>query len=639
MSLIKPENFVENSNKKKMEICFALHADYNIIDTVVKADYSPLYTAIFSNLYASSSVPITLALSGNFVEWTQKNHSHFFDVLSEMLNRKQIEILGNAFYEPLIPMIPPADLIEQIEYMTDILRKHFYKRPRGMYVPYSAWNPNVISNLKKCDIEYCLLDTRFFGRAHLNAFSPVCMEDYGKIIFGIPSTSEFENTEHTPQTFYEILGSYASSVTESCIVIFLSPETLLRLSDKSKKEKSWLEEFVELSKSGFSNISVVNAGQIIKDKCIYQKGLIESNAVFTNQPVNNSVKHLLANKPHLYAIYAKITYIHAIINQIRGDKARKKNALLDLWKAESGILFNFDTKYERYNRQLRNWCYRNLLKAEKQSRIKGVFGPSLSSLDFDLDGLKEYISQRENINMYVHGMGGKIFELDVFTTYKNYADITSEETGLFIDHLLSADELDAVKHGEALSAIANPVFSGNLYQAIKIDRRKFELHLKTIGGFRTFNQQVSLRKQYNFNDYGTQVQYILKNESSITLSAYFTVEIDLPVSPIDAKKPQVSVYSNEQKQEACPDNNKFDALSWMQIYDPDGKNIFTIETNEASDAIILPIFEKWEDTKNQTAGLRILFYWRTELLPARETEKLLWFKIEAKKPEKKKQSQ
>ncbi len=627
---------MENGRKKKIEICFALHADYSIIDAVLKSDYTQLYKDIVSNLYGVPSLPFSLVFSGGFLEWVQKENPYFFTVLSEMLNRKQIEILGNAFYEPLISMIPPADVIGQIEYMTDTLRKHFYKRPRGIYLPYFTWSPNVISNLKKCDIDYCLLDTRFFSRAHLNAFSPVCMEDAGKMLFAIPATLEFQNMDSSPSIFYDIMLSYASSVTENSIVIFLSPETTLKFLNKPETGKSWFDEFLERTSLPDSCISVVNAGQIIKSKSIYQKGFIESNAVLSNQPVNSSVKHLVAGKPHLYAMYAKIMYVHTLISQLRGDKARKKNAQLELWRAESGILFNLDAKHIRYNRQLRNCCYRNLLLAEKQSRISGVFAPSLTSMDFDFDGVKEFISQRDNINIYVHSCGGKIFELDIFNAYKNYADISSEETGFFIDNLLSADELQTIKDGNFSSAIAKPVFSENVYQDVKIDRFKFELQLKTEGGFRTFNFPVSLRKQYNFNDYGAQVQYILKNESSVTLSAYFMVELDLSTSPIESKKPQVSVYANDLKQEANLHNNKFESVLWTQIYDPDGKTVFTVEINETAGLVILPIYEKSAEAKNSIAGLRNLLYWRIDLLPGLETEKLLSFKSERRRSEKKK---
>ena len=627
---------MEKNSKKKLEICFAVHADYNIIDEFLKADYTQDYKDFFSNLYASPSIPFTLVFSGRFLEWIQRKNSPFFDVIYEMHNRKQIEILGNAFYEPFVSMIPSSDLIGQIEYMTDTLRKHSYKRPRGMYLPYFSWNPNIISNLQKCGMEYCLLDFRFFIKAGLNAFAPVCMEDGGKILFGIPSTYEFENTNLEPVAFYDFLCNYASVVTETSVVVFLSKETAVRFLDKSKGKKSWMEEFSERVSYPDSVISLNHAGQIIKNKRVYQKGFISSNAIFSNQLVNTSVKQLLANNLNIYAMYAKMIYVHGLVNQVRGDKARKNNSLLDLWKAESGILFNLDYKHRKYNRDLRHYCYRNLLLAEKQTRIPGIFADSLTSLDFDLDGVKEFISQREYLNMYVHALGGKIFELDVFSAYKNYADICSEETGLFIDHLISLDELEIIKKGDFKSAVTKPVFSENLYQDVRFDRLKFELLMKTEGSFRSFNQLVSLRKQYGFNDQGVQVQYILKNESPFNLSAYFMVEIDLAVSRIERKVPSVSVYADDQKYEASQIKNIFSKVSWIQIEEPEGKTVFTIESNEAAELIILPIYEKISEAKNPIMGLRNLFYWKVDLNSGFETEKLLFFKVDAKKNAKEK---
>ena len=627
---------MEKNNKKKLEICFAVHADYSIIDEFLKEDYTQDYKDIFSNLYSSPSIPFTFALSGRFLDWTQRKNSSFFDVIYEMHKRKQIEILGNAFYEPFISMVPSSDLIGQIEYMTDTLRKHSYKRPRGMYLPYFAWNPNIISNLQKCGMEYCLLDSRFFLKSGLNTFAPVCMEDSGKIIFGIPATFEFENTDLHPAAFYDVLFSYASVNTETSIVIFLSRETAVRFLDKSEGKKSWMEEFETLTLLPDSIISLSNSGQIIKNKKIYQKGFIASNVIFSNQLINSSVKQLLANKPNIYSMYAKMIYVHSLVNQVRGDKARKNNSSLDLWRAESGILFNLDLKYEKYNRELRNNCYRNLLLAEKQTRVPGMFADSLSSLDFDFDGVKEFISQREYLNMYIHSLGGKIFELDVFSAYKNYADICSEETGLFIDHLISKDELEVIKEGDFQSAIAKPVFCENFYQDIRFDRLKFELLMKTEGSFRSFNQSVSLRKQFNFNDQGVQVQYILKNESPFNLSAYFMVEIDISVSPIENKSPIVSVYADDQKYEASQEKNIFSKVSWVQIEESEGKTIFTVESNELAGCIILPIYEKISDAKNPIMGLRNLFYWRVDLNSGFETEKLLFFKVDAKKASKEK---
>ena len=81
---------MEKNSKKKLEICFAVHADYNVIDEFSKEDYTQDYKDFFSNLYASPSIPFTLVFSGRFLEWIQRKNTSFFNVIYEMHNRKQV---------------------------------------------------------------------------------------------------------------------------------------------------------------------------------------------------------------------------------------------------------------------------------------------------------------------------------------------------------------------------------------------------------------------------------------------------------------------------------------------------------------------------------------------------------------------
>ena len=52
-------------------------------------------------------------------------------LINDMVKRKQLELLGGGFYDPILPVIPNSDRSGQIEALTTYLRKHFGKRPRG----------------------------------------------------------------------------------------------------------------------------------------------------------------------------------------------------------------------------------------------------------------------------------------------------------------------------------------------------------------------------------------------------------------------------------------------------------------------------------------------------------------------------
>ena len=152
-----------------------------------------------------------------------------------------------------------------------------------------------------------------------------------------------------------------------------------------------------------------------------------------------------------------------------------------------------------------------------------------------------------------------------------------------------------------------------------------------------FEQPVSLRKQYTFFSEGAQVQYILKNDSPFKLSSYFVVEIDIALEETDSITPSLSLYDCEenQKKERSITTDVFNKVSWIQLEDPEGKIQFTVEANEVPGLIVIPVYgicKKVSETVEQVIrGVRMFFYWQTDLNPNYETEKLLWLKIKNRK--------
>ena len=329
-------------------------------------------------------------------------------------------------------------------------------------------------------------------------------------------------------------------------------------------------------------------------------------------------------------------YVNMLANGMKGDKARKKYALQELWKAQNSELFVLDSCTAEYHNELRRIAYRKLLVAEKQTRLPGIFTEGLTRYDIDMDGLKEFLSQRTTLNMYVHHQGGKIFECDVFSAYKNYSDMPFRHSGMFIDYLLSETALQRLKEGQLDALTA--VFSANTYQETEINTIRSELKLSTAGLFdSSIEQPVSLRKQYTFFSEGTQVQYILKNDSPFNLSAHFVVEIDIALEETDAIAPSLSLYDCEenQKKERSITTDIFNKVSWIQLEDPEGKIQFTMEANEVPGLIIVPVYgickREMQAAEQTICGVRMFFYWKTDLNPNYETEKMLFLKIKNRK--------
>ena len=631
-----------NTSKKNVHLCFCVQLSISYLQQIDKNDNASLYKAFFSGIQAEEKLPLTIFAAGSFLEWQKGKRQAYSMLLSNMLSRKQIELLSGGYYQPYLSLLPASDVIGQIEMMTAAIRTHFGKRPRGLFLTASAWTPSLITPFIRCGMEYCLLDYRLFPvdkeRSGQNVdFSPAIVEDKGKTITVfpyIPDDPDFTN--RTPQEFYETLSAKASPTRESMYLLFLPIKTYIKCLEKNKDGSNWFSSFISICNQPDSVIRLTHTAELMKHRPPHPPVYIAPNTILCDTPTGHATKRAITLQHDAFKIYSKMMYVNMLANGMKGDKARKKYALQELWKAQNSELFALESCISEYHNELRRIAYRKLLVAEKQTRLPGVFTEGLTRYDIDMDGLKEFLSQRSSVNMYVHHQGGKIFECDVFSAYKNYSDMPFEHSGMFIDYLLTETALQQLKEGkiEALTG----VFSDNTYQETEINTIRSELKLSTAGLFdSSIEQPVSLRKQYTFFSEGTQVQYILKNDSPFNLSAYFVVEIDIALEETDTITPSLSLYDCEenQKKERSITTDVFNKVSWIQLEDPEGKVQFTMEANEVPGLIVVPVYgicKRASETVEQLIrGVRMFFYWRADLNPNYETEKLLFLKIKNKK--------
>ena len=631
-----------NTSKKNMHLCFCVQLSISYLQQIDKNDNASLYKAFFSGIQAEEKLPLTIFAAGSFLEWQKGKRQAYSMLLNNMLSRKQIELLGGGYYQPYLSLLPASDVIGQIEMMTSAIRTQFGKRPRGLFLTASAWTPSLITPFVRCGMEYCLLDYRLFPvNGEQNSknfyFSPAIVEDKGKTITVfpyIPDDPDFMT--RTPQEFYEKLVVSTHSAGESMYLLFLPIKTYIKCLEKNKDGSNWFSSFINICNQPDSIIRLTHTAELMKHRQPHSPLYIAPNTVLCDAPTGDATKRAVTLQHDAFRIYSKMMYVNMLANGMRGDKARKKYALQELWKAQNAELFALEPCIPEYHNELRRIAYRKLLVAEKQTRLPGIFTDSLIQYDIDMDGRKEFLSQRTSLNMYVHHRGGKIFECDAFAAYKNYSDIPFEHSGMFIDYLLSETALQRLKEGqtEALTT----VFSDNTYQETEINTIRWELKLATSGLFDTgFEQPVSLRKQYTFFSEGTQVQYILKNDSPFNLSAYYVVEIDIAVEETDSIMPSLSLYDCEEnrKKERSITTDIFNKVSWVQLEDPEGKIQFTMEANEVPGLIVIPVYgicKKEAKTVDQTTrGIRMFFYWKIDLNPNYETEKMLFLKIKNRK--------
>ncbi|GHV15941.1 glycosyl hydrolase [Spirochaetia bacterium] len=410
-------------------IGFHSHVPIGMGDDEFERLYKETLKPLIITLNRYPKIPATLHYSGVLLHWIEKAHPEFFMLIVDLLSRKQVELLGGGFYEPMLPLLPLQDKIGQIEMLTTYIRKQFGKRPQGCWLPAQAWDQNIAGVLNTCGMGYTFLREEQFIQAGLSADAPCITEDQGKLVtvFPIASgiTADFKGDG--VRAVLEGLARGTGTGGEGRIITVF-PEFLSAASGETQDFEGDINRLFEDLSGCESFVEFTNPARCIKFRRQLRRAYFPSSAAGECVPHREGEaatmhpRQFLITYPEVNGIYAKMMFTHVLINQLRGDKSRKRTAQEELWKAQGYDVFCAAGGGGINRNTVRSAVYRALLGAEKITREKGVFIPSLMAFDFDLDGEEEYLFQHENINCYVKSRGASVFEFDFLPRAWNYLD-------------------------------------------------------------------------------------------------------------------------------------------------------------------------------------------------------------------------
>ncbi len=146
-------------------LAFHNHQPPGNLGWVVEEACDRAYLPFLEVLGGHEGLRINMHYSGALLEWIE---AHRPDVLEALLAcGEQLEWIGGGFYEPILPVIPPADRVEQIERMARFIADRFGRRPRGLWLAERVWDPNLPTSLAAAGVEYVPLDDTAFLDAGL----------------------------------------------------------------------------------------------------------------------------------------------------------------------------------------------------------------------------------------------------------------------------------------------------------------------------------------------------------------------------------------------------------------------------------------------------------------------------------------
>jgi hypothetical protein len=591
---------------------FPLGASSGLFETIYETRIKPF----FQTLYQFPNVPAALHFSGSFLYKIDRMHDALSSLVTELLERKQVEIIGGGFYEPMMPLLSHHERIGQIELLTTYLRKSFNKRVTGAYIPDIAWDQSTAYSLSTVGMLYTFVDEQRFIDAGLtlNDYKTPCItENRGRLItvFPVHSSISSELRRRGPKEVFDNLAARSKNETRLWTIFpdFFSPAGALNMTIED-----YLQHFFEDISNAAGSIELTLPSKVLKTspppRPVYFR--------------DKGAKKYLIENPEAALLYAKMVWVRGLIDQLKGDKERKQSAQEELWKTQGYSLFCYDDDFEFFsksvsdgahiagirNATLRNTVYSSMLLAEQTIRGKGDWKASLIVCDFNFDGINEYLFQNEVMNCYACLRGASLFEMDFFPKTWNYLSAVKTASlpeQSFFDVItppsFNIKDIMGGPHAEQ-----NPLLRicGNeFYECISMDRVEEKASFRLGENSRAFGS-VEIIKDCGLSGNIFTVHYRLTNNGKEPLDFQFATFFSCSF-PGSETNPRIFSYgsytsfSNNSEKTAIPNGeaaiNDIEAIDFQDLRN---ELIINIASDCRFNAVIEPIYAKYRSISSET---------------------------------------
>ncbi len=119
----------------RLVLVFHNHQPIGNFDGVFEQAYEDSYRPFLDVLEQYPTLSIGLHTSGSLMEWLAERKPEYLDRLAGLVAAGRVEIVGGAFYEPILTMIPPRDRVGQISRYAEWLADRFATPVSGMWIP------------------------------------------------------------------------------------------------------------------------------------------------------------------------------------------------------------------------------------------------------------------------------------------------------------------------------------------------------------------------------------------------------------------------------------------------------------------------------------------------------------------------
>ncbi len=416
-------------------------------DAIIEKIFQTSYFPFLKVLDMHPKILVNLHYTGFLLDWMCKYHPEFLDLLRKLVNRSQVELVGGAFFEPVISVIPDVDISGQTTLLADRVKELFGVEPRGFWTAERAWEPHLSEILSDVNASHTFIDDVSFesvGLSESDCFESYLVESRGKAVVVFPILKKLRYL--IPFRSVSSIRSFLKNAPIGGIAVYGDdgekfgawPNTFERVY-----EEGWLDHFfTEIG--GDDRIETVRITDYLKShlprKRIYLPASTYAEMMQWSIPFHpqahrgrdsprDQIPHrgfwrlFLAKYPESARMYSKMLDLSSEIHALGED--RNKEPLVQLWKGQCNDAYWHGIFGGLYAPFLRRITFENLIRAQSGSDkvnhargenwlgVRDGFGVSSREIQLDSRQLRVVISP-EN--------GGGVCELDLKPWFVNLLD-------------------------------------------------------------------------------------------------------------------------------------------------------------------------------------------------------------------------
>ena len=441
------------------------HQPVGNFDAVFAQAYAAAYLPFLDVLEGRPRIPVSLHHSGPLLEWLEAHEPGYLDRLRALAAGGRIEILGGAFYEPILPAIPHRDRVGQIALQRDWSERRLGQRPQGAWIAERVWEPGLVASLAEAGVDFTAVDDQHFraaGAPEALLSGYALTEDEGRqvAVFPIDQRLRYLVPFEEPAAAVDYLRACALA----------RPGGLKVLADDGEKfglwpgthatcyDRHWLARFFDalegamdqgwlrLLTLGGARAALPPTGIAYLPATSYQEmtewalptaaqGRLHAlrerlardpEAAGAHDFVRGGFwRNFLVKYPEANAIHKRMLRLSAAVKTLEAGEA-KQRARASLYRSQCNCAYWHGVFGGLYLPHLRNALYRALIEGEAAvDRARGG-GVTAEAADWDADGsLEVRLAGRHLVAWFAAGRGGALFGLDDRESRFNYLDVLS----------------------------------------------------------------------------------------------------------------------------------------------------------------------------------------------------------------------